>query len=36
VGADVVELNPSHDAGDTTAIVAVKLIKELMGAMARR
>jgi len=36
VGADVVELNPSHDTGDTTAIVAVKLIKELMGAMARR
>jgi agmatinase len=36
VGADVVELNPAHDNGDTTAIVAVKLIKELMGAMARR
>jgi agmatinase len=36
VGADVVELNPAHDAGDSTAIVAVKLIKELMGAMARR
>ena len=36
VGADVVELNPAHDTGDTTAIVAVKLIKELMGAMARR
>jgi len=36
VGADVVELNPSHDIGDATAIVAVKLIKELMGAMARR
>lgn len=36
VGADVVELNPAHDAGDATAIVAVKLIKELTGAMARR
>jgi agmatinase len=36
VGADVVELNPSQDAGDATAIVAVKLLKELMGAMARR
>jgi arginase family enzyme len=35
VGADVVELNPAHDTGDATAIVAVKLIKELMGAMAR-
>ena len=36
VGADVVELNPAHDCGDATAIVAVKLLKELMGAMARR
>ena len=36
VGADVVELNPAHDTGDATAIAAVKLIKELMGAMARR
>jgi arginase family enzyme len=36
VGADVVELNPAQDTGDATAIVAVKLIKELMGAMARR
>jgi agmatinase len=36
IGADVVELNPENDAGDATAIVAVKLIKELMGAMARR
>jgi arginase len=35
VGADVVELNPAHDIGDATAVVAVKLIKELMGAMAR-
>lgn len=36
VGADVVELNPAHDTGDATAIVAVKLMKELMGVMARR
>jgi agmatinase len=36
VGADIVELNPAHDAGDATAIVAVKLMKELLGAMARR
>jgi agmatinase len=36
VGADIVELNPTHDHGDATAIVAVKLLKELMGAMARR
>lgn len=36
VGADIVELNPLHDAGDATALVAVKLMKELMGAMARR
>jgi agmatinase len=36
VGADIVELNPTHDQGDATAVVAVKLLKELMGAMARR
>jgi len=36
VGADVVELNPANDVGDATAIVAVKLIKELLGAMGRR
>ncbi len=36
VGADVVELNPAHDQGDATAIVAVKLLKELMGAMVHR
>lgn len=35
VGGDVVELNPAHDVGDTTAIVAVKLLKELAGAMGR-
>jgi arginase len=35
VGGDVVELNPTQDVGDATAIVAVKLLKELAGAMAR-
>jgi agmatinase len=35
VGSDIVELNPTHDTGDTTAVVAVKLLKELAGAMAR-
>jgi agmatinase len=35
VGGDVVELNPAHDHGDSTAIVAVKLLKELAGAMGR-
>lgn len=36
VAADIVELNPRRDSGDATAIVTVKLLKELMGAMARR
>jgi arginase family enzyme len=35
VGADVVELNPAHDVGDATALVAVKILKELAGAMGR-
>ena len=35
VGADVVELNPTQESGDATAIVAVKLLKELASAMAR-
>lgn len=35
VGGDVVELNPANDVGDTTAIVAVKLLKELAGAIGR-
>ena len=35
VGADIVELNPAHDRADATAIVANKLMKELIGAMAR-
>lgn len=29
VGADVVELNPSRDVGDLTALVAAKLVREL-------
>ena len=35
VGADVVELNPALDVGDSTSIVAVKLLKEMAGAMGR-
>ena len=35
VGADIVELNPTQEAGDATAIIAVKLMKELAAAMAR-
>ena len=35
VGADIVELNPANDRADATAIVANKLMKELVGAMAR-
>jgi agmatinase len=34
VGADIVELNPTQAEGDATAIVAVKLMKELAAAMA--
>lgn len=34
VGADVVELNPSHDQGDITAVLAAKLVKELAGLIA--
>lgn len=33
VGADVVELNPSRDLVDMTAMVAAKLVKEIAGAM---
>jgi len=35
VGGDVVELNPTQDVGDATALVAVKLLKELAGAIGR-
>ena len=35
VGADIVELNPRRDVNGVTAMVAAKLVKELVGAMAR-
>jgi agmatinase len=35
VGADVVELNPTRDLVDMTAMVAAKLVKEIAGAMLR-
>ena len=35
VGADVVELNPSRDLVDMTAMVGAKLVKEITGAMLR-
>ncbi|MEM7323874.1 MAG: agmatinase family protein [Actinomycetota bacterium] len=35
VGADVVELNPSRDLVDMTAMVGAKLVKEVTGAMLR-
>lgn len=34
VGADVVELNPMRDINGMTAMVAAKLVKELIGRMA--
>ncbi|MEO1136024.1 MAG: agmatinase [Pseudomonadota bacterium] len=36
VGADVVELNPERDVNLTTANVAARLVKELIGLMAGR
>ncbi len=33
VGADVVELNPTGDINDTTAMVAAKLTRELLGLL---
>ncbi len=33
VGADVVELNPARDVSDMTAMVAVKLVKEIAAQM---
>ena len=36
VGADVVELNPTRDLVDMTAMVAAKLVKELAGAIHAR
>lgn len=35
VGADVVELNPTRDVVDMTAMVAAKLVKEIAAAMLR-
>jgi arginase len=36
VGADIVELNPSRDLVDMTAMVGAKLVKEIAGAMLDR
>jgi agmatinase len=36
VGADVVELNPTRDVVDMTAMVGAKLVKEIAGAMLAR
>lgn len=33
VGADLVELNPSRDVNDMTAMVAAKLVRELLGLL---
>ncbi len=35
VGADIVEYNPSRDLNDMTAMVAAKLLREIMGLMLR-
>lgn len=35
VGADIVELNPSRDSSDVTAMAAVKLMKEIAACMLR-
>jgi agmatinase len=35
VGADIVELNPLRDVSDATAVVTVKLLKELAAAAGR-
>ncbi|MFI5208887.1 MAG: agmatinase [Gemmatimonadales bacterium] len=36
VGADLVEYNPGTDLGGVTAVVAAKLIKEMIGLLAER
>ncbi|MEP1124587.1 MAG: agmatinase family protein [Ilumatobacter sp.] len=36
VGADIVELNPTRDVVDMTAMVGAKFVKELAGAMLAR
>jgi arginase len=33
VGADIVEFNPAQDISNMTAVVAVKLLKEMLGKM---
>ena len=33
VGADVVELNPTRDVNDVTAMVAAKIVRELLGLL---
>ena len=33
VGADIVELNPTRDLNDVTAMVAAKFLKELLAKM---
>lgn len=35
IGADIVELNPKRDLVDTTAMLAAKLTKELLGLMLK-
>lgn len=36
VGADLVEYNPAADLGGVTAVVAAKLVKEMIGLLASR
>lgn len=36
VGADVVELNPTRDVNEVTAMVAAKVVRELLGVLIRR
>jgi len=33
VGADLVEFNPAHDISNVTAVVAAKMLKEILGKM---
>ena len=36
VGADVVELNPTRDVNEVTAMVAAKVVRELLGVLIAR
>jgi arginase family enzyme len=36
VGADLVEFNPAQDVSNVTAMVAAKLVKELLGIMIQQ